>query len=204
MKRKTILLVCSLLIVIAVLVTSCGQATTVTLTNTTTVPGGTVTVTSTAAGQATTQTVTNTVTGPAVTIISTTVVTGAAGQVVTITSTLPGQNVTNTVTVTATGSGTGPITVMNPQIAPTMVQRVPLSPRLSTVDGKKILFVDLSWGGPDGTPQFFKTLKTWFAANHPTTTLEYRLKAGSYGMDDKVTWQLVKDSYDAMIVGISG
>lgn len=201
MKRKTLIIACSLLMVIALVVTSCS--TTVTSTATTTMPGGTVTVTATGPGTVSTQTVTNTVTQPPVTITNTTVVTGSAGAVVTITTTLPGQTVVNTVTVTG-GTPSSTITVMNPQIEPTMVQRIPLSPRLSTVDGKKILFVDLTWGGPDGTSQFFKALKEWFTANHPTTELTYRVKAGSYFMDDKTTWQLVADSYDAMVIGISG
>ena len=39
------------------------------------------------------------------------------------------------------------ITVLNPAIAGKIVERVPLGPRLNTLEGKTIYMVDIQWGG---------------------------------------------------------
>ena len=41
------------------------------------------------------------------------------------------------------------ITVLNPAISSKMTERVPLTPRTDTLEGKTIYLVDLQWGGPD-------------------------------------------------------
>jgi hypothetical protein len=42
------------------------------------------------------------------------------------------------------------VTVLNPAISTMMAERIPLSPRLSTLEGKTIYMVDMQWGGPEG------------------------------------------------------
>jgi len=49
----------------------------------------------------------------------------------------------------AKAAATPLITVLNPDIASQMVDRMPLSPRLDTLDGKTIYLVDINWGGPE-------------------------------------------------------
>jgi len=48
------------------------------------------------------------------------------------------------------------ITVMNPAIESQMVDRIPLAPRLDTLEGKTIYLVDINWGGPDAAYSVFE------------------------------------------------
>jgi len=41
------------------------------------------------------------------------------------------------------------ITVLNPAISTKLAERVPLGPRLNTLEGKTIYLVDMQWGGPE-------------------------------------------------------
>lgn len=208
MKRKTLFLVSSVLLIVAVLttgvLTACSAETT---TVTSTAPGTTQTVTNTVTSTqpGTAVTVTNTITQP---VTSTVVVTGpGGGEVVTITNTIVNTTtqVNNvTVTVTGPGGGTGNITVMNPAATNTMVAREPINPRLDSVDGKTIYLIDITWGGPDGARQVYDALEAWFATNHPTTNIVRKTKKGSYFVDDRDLWAEVGEQGDAAIVGISG
>ncbi len=48
-----------------------------------------------------------------------------------------------------------------------MVDRVPLTPRLSTLEGKTIFLVDIGWGGDQAAPGIYEEMKAWFAKNMP-------------------------------------
>lgn len=205
MNRKALILVCSLLLIVATLttgvLTGCA-ATTTTETSTTTLPATTTTKTVTSTVSGTGTAATTTVTAPAVTITSTQVITGTGGQVVTVTNTIAGP----TVTVTSTAQG-GLITVLNPTVENTMVAREPLSARLTTLAGKTVYIIDITWGGPDGARMVYDALEAWFKTNYPTTTIVRKTKKGSYGSDDPDLWKAVAAvgaGKVAAIVGISG
>lgn len=59
----------------------------------------------------------------------------------------------------AAQSGGGKVTVLNPAIASKMAKRAPLSPRLSTLDGKTLYLVDINWGGLTRPTAFTKRCK---------------------------------------------
>lgn len=103
------------------------------------------------------------------------------------------------------GNAAGPlITVMNPAVENKMVDRIPLSPRLDTLDGKTIYLVDINWGGPEAAYSVFEEIKDWFAKNKPAVNIVIKRKIGMYTMDDPVLWKEIAAKGDAALIGISG
>jgi len=96
------------------------------------------------------------------------------------------------------------ITVMNPAVANKMVDRLPLSPRLDTLEGKTIYLVDIGWGGPQAAPSVYEEMQAWFAKNMPSVKTEIRRIKGSYESDDPALWKEIAQKGNAAFVGISG
>ena len=96
------------------------------------------------------------------------------------------------------------ITVMNPAIENNMVERIPLSPRLDTIDGKTIYLVDVNWGGLDAAYSVFEEMKDWFARNRPSVNIVIRRKQGMYELNDQALWREIAEKGHAALVGISG
>ena len=84
-----------------------------------------------------------------------------------------------------------------------MVDRVPLSPRLDTFEGKTIYLVDIGWGGPEAAPSVYEEMQAWFAQNKPSVKDEISKRKGSYMEDDPAVEGDSKKGHAAMI-GISG
>jgi hypothetical protein len=85
-----------------------------------------------------------------------------------------------------------------------MVDRVPLSPRLDTLEGKTLYLVDINWGGPEAAYSVFEEMQAWFAQNMPSVKIVIKRKAGSYTTDDKPLWAEIKKNGNAALIGISG
>ncbi len=96
------------------------------------------------------------------------------------------------------------ITVLNPAIESKMVDRIPLSPRLDTLEGKTIYLVDISWGGPEAAYSVFEEIQSWFAQNIPSAKIVIKRKAGMYTQDDPALWKEIAKNGNAALVGISG
>jgi hypothetical protein len=96
------------------------------------------------------------------------------------------------------------ITVMNPAISSKQIDRVPLSPRLSTLDGKTIYLVDISWGGPEAGYSVFEEVQAWFKQNKPGVNIVIKRKTGMYTQDDPALWREIKEKGNAAVIGISG
>ncbi|MBN1830662.1 MAG: hypothetical protein JW896_00965 [Deltaproteobacteria bacterium] len=94
--------------------------------------------------------------------------------------------------------------VLNPTPPNRMVDRVPLIPRLDTLEGKTIFLVDIGWGGPEAAPSIYKEMKAWFAQNMPSVKVEVRSIKGSYMMDQPELWKEISKKGDAAMFGISG
>jgi len=96
------------------------------------------------------------------------------------------------------------ITVLNPAIESRMVDRIPLSARLDTLENKTIYLVDINWGGPDAAYSVFEEIQSWFAKNSPTTKIVLKRKYGSYTQDDPKLWKEIAANGNAALIGISG
>jgi hypothetical protein len=96
------------------------------------------------------------------------------------------------------------ITVLNPAIESKMVDRIPLSPRLDTLDGKTIYLVDISWGGPEAAYPIFEEMQSWFAQNKPSVKIVIKRKTGMYTQDDPALWKEIAQKGNAALIGISG
>ena len=96
------------------------------------------------------------------------------------------------------------ITVLNPAIESQMVDRMPLSPRLDTLDGKTIYLVDINWGGPEAAYSVFEEMQSWFAQNKPSVKIVIKRKTGMYTTDDPGLWKEIAKNGNAAIIGISG
>jgi hypothetical protein len=96
------------------------------------------------------------------------------------------------------------ITVMNPAITSSMVDRVPLTDRLDSLEGKTLYMVDIGWGGPDAAYSVFEEMQGWFSENMPSVKTVLKRKRGPYSADDPELWKEIKEKGDAAIIGISG
>jgi hypothetical protein len=96
------------------------------------------------------------------------------------------------------------VTVLNPEIPNKVAERAPLIPRLDTVDGKAIWYVSENWGDAKSNAIFFEELQKWFAKNHPTTKLVYKVKNGSFMVDDPGLLKELAENADAAILGVAG
>jgi hypothetical protein len=103
-----------------------------------------------------------------------------------------------------TSGGNEKITVMNPAITNTMVDRVPLTERLDSLEDKTIYMVDINWGGPEAAYSVFEEMQVWFSKNMPSVKTVLKRKRGPYEADDPELWKEISEKGDAAIIGISG
>jgi len=96
------------------------------------------------------------------------------------------------------------IRVLNPTPPNRMVDRVPLTPRLDTLEGKTLFLVDIGWGGKDAAPSIYKEIEAWFAKNMPSVKVEIRSVKGSYMQDQPELWKEISEKGHAAMVGIAG
>jgi hypothetical protein len=96
------------------------------------------------------------------------------------------------------------ITVMNPAVTEKLAERVPLAPRLDTLEGKTIYLVDMNYEGIEGTP-VMKEMQAWFEKNMPGVKTILKLKGGSYISDDPALWKEISErGGNGVIMGVAG
>lgn len=96
------------------------------------------------------------------------------------------------------------IRVLNPTPPNRMVDRVPLAPRLGSLEGKTIFLVDIGWGGDNAAPSVYAEMKAWFAQNMPSVKIEVRKVKGFYMQDQPELLKEISEKGDAALIGIAG
>jgi hypothetical protein len=97
------------------------------------------------------------------------------------------------------------ITVLNPAISTRAAERVPLGPRLDTLEGKTIYLVDMQWGGPEAGYSVYEEMQGWFSRNMPSVkTVIRRMSTGPFGDDPALRKEIVEKKVGGVVVGIAG
>lgn len=98
------------------------------------------------------------------------------------------------------------ITVLNPAISTKLVERVPLGPRLDTLERKTIYLVDMQWGGPEAAYSVYEEMQDWFSRNMPSVKTEIRrISGGPFSGDDTgLRKEIVEKKVDGVVIGIGG
>lgn len=95
--------------------------------------------------------------------------------------------------------------VLNPAIANRLAERIPLVPRLNSLEGKTIYMIDTQWGGAESAQFFFEAMQEWFAKNMPSVkTVVTRTKTNMFQDDPSIRKELIEKKADAAIVGLAG
>ena len=111
----------------------------------------------------------------------------------------PAQNARN-----AAASNDKLISVLNPAVADKLAERVPLTPRLDTLEGKTIYLVDTNYEGLGRTP-VLEEMRAWFARNMPGVRIIFKLKSGNYAADDPALWkEIAANKGNGVIIGVAG
>jgi hypothetical protein len=89
------------------------------------------------------------------------------------------------------------ITVLNPMGTPPAIQAKQMAPRLDTLDGKTIYFVNT---GYIGTDRLMAVMTDWFKANYPKTNIV--MARGSMTSIPQNVMAEIGEKADAAIVGL--
>jgi hypothetical protein len=93
------------------------------------------------------------------------------------------------------------ITVLNPMGTPPPITLKPQAPRLDTLDGKTLYFLNT---GYIGTDRLMAVMMDWFKANYPKTNLVYKDASNGVGLDslNEAMWAEITQKGDGAIVGL--
>jgi hypothetical protein len=90
------------------------------------------------------------------------------------------------------------LTTLNPLGIPPGIDLIPLAPRLDTLQGKTIYFVDDGFVGGD---VLLNEMMQWFATSHPEVNTVFRKKGGGgFAAEDPELWAEMKEKADAVIM----
>ena len=91
------------------------------------------------------------------------------------------------------------ITVLNPMGFPPRITPKQMAPRVEALDGKTVALVDCRF---DDSDIFLKQMQGWFEQNMPAVKTRFIQIRNVYTKDDPETWQEIKATCDAAIIGV--
>ena len=91
------------------------------------------------------------------------------------------------------------LTVLNPTGYPPKVTPKAMAPRLDTLDGKTVYLVDCRF---DDSDLLLAAMRDWFAEHMPGVNAQLIRINSVYTRDDPATWQHIKETGDAAIIGV--
>ena len=98
------------------------------------------------------------------------------------------------------GGGSEPkLTALSPKGTPPPINRFPMAPSLTTIEGKTIYLVDTGFFGGD---VLLEQMAGWFERNMPSVKIVLRKKAGTYPEEDPKLWAEIKANGNAAIMAI--
>src|SRR5215472_14206772 len=93
-------------------------------------------------------------------------------------------------------------TVLDPRGQPTsVVEQVPMAPRLDDLNGKTLYLVDVGFGGGY---EFLEEMQGWLSRHLPGARTVLKRKGGNMLLDDPALWTEIKDKGNAVIFGVGG
>ena len=97
------------------------------------------------------------------------------------------------------------IAFLNPAISSKIVERIPLAPRVETLEGKTIYLVDLQWGGPEAAYSVYEEMQGWFSRNMPSVKVVIRRSnGGPFGDDAGLRKEIAEKKAAGVVIGIGG
>ena len=79
---------------------------------------------------------------------------------------------------------------------------VPLVERPETLEGKTLYLINQRWGGTQAHEPMLMQVKKWLEDNIREINVVYKVKLGSYMVNDTGLWNEVGEKADAALIGI--
>ena len=91
------------------------------------------------------------------------------------------------------------ITVLNPKGTPPPTPLIPMAPRLASLEGKTIYFIDIKY---EGGASLLHEIMAWFTQNIPTAKLVFAENQGSYDQEEPKLYAEIKQKADAVVMAV--
>jgi hypothetical protein len=78
----------------------------------------------------------------------------------------------------------------------------PLVERPSTLEGKTVYIINQRWGGTKAHEPLLLAMKKWLEDNIRNIKVVYKVKLGSYAVNDTALWKEVGEKADAAMIGV--
>ena len=92
----------------------------------------------------------------------------------------------------------GVYSVLDPRGIMPRIERIPLNPRLASLEGKRIYMIN-SWGSGTGFEAFFSKIEKVLHERYPDTVVTVKGRNTGYSLDDPELWKEMKANADAFI-----
>jgi hypothetical protein len=79
---------------------------------------------------------------------------------------------------------------------------VPLVERPATLEGKTLYIINQRWGGTQAHEPLLLAMKKWLEDNIRDIRVVYKVKLGSYPVNDTDLWKEVGEKADAAMIGV--